>query len=1150
MATRHCTLSSRTSSLSSNGLSLGLALGLFGLLGTAGCGGGGTDAAVANAQTFSIQSVSLSPSETNYQLNRPITIRFNRPLDFASVTPNTINVSVSAGEMIEDPTAPGEMLAVGGLPAIGEYMLVDDRTVLFQPACPTLDDLSNSGFLRGVEYTLNIPAQSTNGIALGAMGDGAGLTSSFTVRFRTSDSQDLSQLFLDTVVEPPAPIVRLAGSADAATLRLEVGGDAANPVYLERTPFGGTGTPPVGFEAPLNLYSDPATRVDVMLVMNQPVNPSTLNIDNSRLRLEFMLSAGPDVWQDFPADVVLERNCTATGAEIRMIPLGPFPQDRPMRVIIEPEFEDLIGQRNQGALIDFASFMTSRALDPGTMAAGDGADEIFEPFTVGGSAPGSLEDNLASFSVPRAPWNKDNEGTLSAAFSFEGTGGPGGTFDLLIPAGASADFNSESQQFQGGPMFVPTETQVAVNGILNVRDLTIGAGASWRVRGSKPITILASGDVRIDGVLSANGTGGNPIFTLNTANLPEPGGAGVGGGGTGGTGSSLTTQSTPRGGAGFGGITFAASGGGGGGESGIATNSVNSGENRRPGGGGGGVLGHDTVLADGCGNEDYIGLNAETGHLGAPTARGATTNVSPPQGGVVGPGPFSDPFDDNDFWGTMLVDPGGPSQRTIEGELSTPWAGAGGGGGGDGTDYNASIGYPDPNFPVSREDKGAGGGGGGGSITILALGSITFGPGGRIEANGGTGAGGENTSFVNRVGGGSGGGSGGHIILQSGKFIDFSEVPSSTSICFNNFNCLSLMALGGQGGVGSGNGGGFDPNNGASGNPNSDSKPASMGNEGVVCTAVPRLCAGGDGGPGIIQLHTESLSDIIPPQAGADGNMRNISRPSPLGMNNETGMWDAQMLPAFGRISRAQSKWIPLGAMRVAPGTSVPESIEYLFDGIDPMTGLVETTLGIVDPLPAVVAGALTAPGGFPYVDADGVTIVFDVTDLAGANDIYRRNPNLTRLFELTLTNGGTTAVFEVESATTDEVAGELRLTLGESANGLALGDFSIGDMATLTPRFFGVSTSGIKNFLPASASIKVSFQAAPEAIVGGPDELNATPLTSDISMLTNPMLPALNTDFRFIRFVVEFDIAADMSDPSFASPIPSLDFLRIPFRF
>lgn len=1157
MAIRHRSRSLRTPHMSNTRRTLGLSAALLCTLAAASCGGGGGDASEALAESFSIQSVSIAPissdgepTETNYQLNRPIRVVFNRAVDFSSVSPNTIDIAVSAGEMIDDPDLPGEMLAVGGLPAIGEFTLIDENTVQFQPACPTLDDLSNSGFLSGVEYTLNIPSQSTNGIAIGAMGDGNGLSQSFTVPFRTSDSQNLSELFLDTVVDPPAPVVRLAGSTAASALRLEIAGDSTSPVFLERTLFSGTGVPPMGFLTPLNLYSAPESRVDVVLVMNQPVNPSSLNISNSRLRLEFLLSTGPDVWEDFPADVVLERNCTAVGAEIRIIPLGSFPQERPMRVVIEPEFEDLIGQRNQGALLDFARFDTGVIFDPGTMVAGDGADELFEPFTLNGVQVGSIEDTQANFEVPTADWNSDGDGALKAKFAFDGTGGPGGTFDVVIPAGSDMTFSSESQQFSGGPGGIPSDSQVAVNGVLNVRNLDIEVGATWRVSGSKPITILASGNVRIDGVMSANGFSAAPIFTLNTANLPQLGAAGVGGGGGGGTGSPLTTQSTPRGGAGQGGILFSSGGGGGGGESGIATTSTNFGENRRCGGGGGGVFGHDTLIDGGCANETYIGLNAETGHLGVGTAEGAMSGISPPLGGPVGVGPFSDPSDDNDFWGTMLVDPGGPMQAAIEGELIGPWAGAGGGAGGDATNYSAGIGYPDPNFPVSREDKGAGGGGGGGSITIIALGNITFGPSGRIEANGGTGAGGENTNFVNRVGGGSGGGSGGHVVLQSAQQIDFNEVPVPGTACFSNFSCLSVVALGGQGGAGSGNGGGFDPNNGASGNPMVDSKPASLDDEGMACTALPRLCAGGDGGPGIVQFHAESLARIIPPNAGADSGIATISRPSPLGFNDIDGVWDGLMLPAFGPVSRAQSEWIPLGAMRVAPGTDVPDAITFLFDGIDPVTGLVNTTAGIVDPLPAILTDTFMTVGTFPFVDPDGTTVVFDVTDLVGANDIYRRNPSLTQLFDVVVTDGAQTAVFGVVTGVTDEMAGELRLTIGDSASGLTLADFSLGDTVSLIPRFFGVSTEGINNFLPDSASIKVSFQAAPESVNGGPDENLATALTSDIDEITNPVGVVPNTDLRFFRFVVEFNLTADLSDLTPTSPIPTLDFLRIPFRF
>ena len=61
---------------------------------------------------------------------------------------------------------------------------------------------------------------------------------------------------------------------------------------------------------------------------------------------------------------------------------------------------------------------------------------------------------------------------------------------------------------------------------------------------------------------------------------------------------------------------------------------------------------------------------------------------------------------------------------------------------------------------------------------------------------------------------------------------------------------------------------------------------------------------------------------------------------------------------------------------------------------------------------------------------------------------------------------------------------------------------------------------------MPDSASIKISFQAAPANAFGEPDLSMATPETSDISFLSDPsmfvppyMVP--NTDFRFFRFIV-----------------------------
>lgn len=1094
--------------------------------------------------TFSIETVTVFSGETNVPLNRPIIVTFNRALDFSTVTQNTFQLAVSPGEFARDPETPGLLIDVGGLPALGEFALVNDRTLRFQPSCPLDADLLDSGLLRGVQYTLKLPSVPADGVSMAGLGGGV-LDVGFTGTFTTSNSGSLTDLFSDLTASPPEPVIRDQGDPGTQFTRLEFGGDALGQVFLDRAAMGAPGLLPPGTFAPLNLYSDPSSRVDVILVIDQAINPGPRNL--AKLRLEFRPNTPLNQWFQLPADVVLERNCGSAGAEVRLIPLAPLPQGSTIRIVMDAEFEDLTGQRALVELNDFVQISTATALDPGTQNPGDAADEIFEPFTLSGDVEGSLEDTRVRFEVPSADWNKDESGALRGAYLFENGGGPGGNFDLVIPSMQDSIFNTFSQSFVGGPNGLPTAVQVAENGVLHVRDLTLEAGARWRVVGPNPVTILASGNVRIDGALVANGGAAAPIFTLNTTNLPTPGAAGVAGGGTGGTGSFLTTRSTPRGGAGRGGINSAVGGGGGGGESGIATTTSNSGENRRPGGGGGGVFGPDTLLVGGCADERYIGLNAETGHLGASTAQGAITNMSPPQGGVTGPGPFVDSMDDNDFWGSMLFAPGTPNQAMVLGELDRPWAGAGGGAGGDATNYSAAIGYPDPNFPLNREDKGAGGGGGGGSITILALGTISFGPDGRIEANGGTGAGGENTNFVNRVGGGSGGGSGGHVILQSGTAIDFSEVPVPMTDCPINFSCLAISALGGQGGAGANNAGGFDPNNGTSGNPVVDSKPAMTNSMGSPCPSSPRICAGGDGGPGVVQLHAPTLGDIIPPGSLLDSTMVRAIKPAPVGLHDLSGVWEGLMLPSFGDVSRARSKWIRLGEMRVAPGSSMPDVVEYLFRGIDPVTGAINTTNEVVDALPPILDGALAASGTFPYVAADGFTVVFDVTDLTGADDLYRRNPNLMRFFELTLDQGAQVETFEVVSVNADEAAGEVRLTVLASASGARPVDFSLGAQATLTPRFFGIETDGVSGFLPDSARVSIRFQAAPKNALGRPDVANATPLTSDIVDLTESVS---NADFEFFRFVVDFDVATGATPTAATNPVPSLDFLRVSFRF
>src|SRR5262245_40158155 len=111
--------------------SLNLLAALAGGLIFAACkGGGGDDSPDAGLK---ITSVNLTDGAV-WKINRQIRISFNQPVDFASVTSNSINVR-----------------QVGGGPATVEFFIdpTDPNTVVLQPRCPTQPDLSDAGLLAG-----------------------------------------------------------------------------------------------------------------------------------------------------------------------------------------------------------------------------------------------------------------------------------------------------------------------------------------------------------------------------------------------------------------------------------------------------------------------------------------------------------------------------------------------------------------------------------------------------------------------------------------------------------------------------------------------------------------------------------------------------------------------------------------------------------------------------------------------------------------------------------------------------------------------------------------------------------------------------------------------------------------------------------------
>jgi hypothetical protein len=359
-------------------------------------------------------------------------------------------------------------------------------------------------------------------------------------------------------------------------------------------------------------------------------------------------------------------------------------------------------------------------------------------------------------------------------------------------------------------------------GPLLVAGLRVEAGGLLRVIGPEPFVAIVRGTAKIDGTVDLSGFDAHDVATLDTGNVPEPGGDGGPGGGRGGVSSFVTTASTPVGGVGFGALQLPSAGGGGG-ESSYAPGELGT-EARRPGGGGGGALGPDQPAVPTPGDPANQGLVAVGGADGFPVGRGALTDLAPSAGGARGPDLFPDGDPTNDFWGIGFDR---DTRRLVQGELAAPAGGSGGGAGGDAV---PAASFPHPSWSPASDEKGGPGGGGGGLGIVLAR-ALVIGPEGAVRADGGRGARGENVLFLDHVGASGGGGSGGTLVLQA-ELIDLRAASAR-----------ALTALGGAGGEG------HDPGTGA---------PVSRG---------------GNGGAGVIQLHTPFGARVLLPDGATLGEL-------------------------------------------------------------------------------------------------------------------------------------------------------------------------------------------------------------------------------------------------------------------------------------
>ncbi len=521
---------------------------------------------------------------TTWKINRPIEMSFNQPVDFSTVDFNSISVFNQAGE-----------------PALGEFRVKTDafgelipEVIIFQPRCPVQPDLSDAGLKPGGDqYQIVVIGKDINqGIAVRSQ-SGKVLVESQQRIFFTPLSTLASEIFFDVVPGSSAePLVQDEDMTKPVSSRIELldeaGGGFVVPTVMEFQVV--NGAPTVIQEIPINLYSQSAQDVSVVLEFNQPVNPSESNVNSNRLQLQYF-DTEANVWRKLPTDVVLEENCTASGARARLTPIGILPQASIFRVFISNAFEDLIGTPNTAVQNNFASFETTSLQNPPSFEdPGALGDEIFLPFDIPAGQTGSFEQESPDFAEPLAIWEN---GQLRAGFEFAGTGGPDGNFDWSVPPGTTFIFNTEKQTIFGGPNFSTSKEFNVLDGVLQVRNLRVPADSRLRAIGINPLIILATGTVEILGEITVDGAAGPDVGQLSVPNIAKQGAPSNCGGGRGGAASQITNSSTPKGGQGFGAFNQTGGGGLGGETSYLATmNEINR---QGAGGGGGGFANVDAA---------------------------------------------------------------------------------------------------------------------------------------------------------------------------------------------------------------------------------------------------------------------------------------------------------------------------------------------------------------------------------------------------------------------------------------------------------------------------------------------------------------------------------------------------------------------------
>lgn len=846
----------------------------------AGCSGGGTGSTGRTGSFIVLRSIPANNGQLF--LNQSIAFEFTNKVDQTSADFNSVSFAVFDlnGKQLSEPVEGNFRVST----ATGDSE--PGRRLEFVPKFPITDTFTDGGFAPGRKYIVNL-VRGDHRRNVGLIdASGRGLESAFSFAFQTADGTTPSQLFRDTKVGGPRRSGFDVSPRNPATAEIELSelGQVQTEIRLE-------------FDQPLNPHSSNVpSRVDL--------DPRTRSINNrGRIFLEYDDLKGAATW--IPSVVSLEVN-SLEGSTVVLRPLGVLPNNASIRVIVESTMEDMSGESNvNDAAYNriFASFETDSSYELRF-------DALVENF---------LNTENIDFEAPFVePLAEIKAGIVRANFDFEG----GRTNLDYEPNTREVVLDTDFTQItpkNGQPINVS-------NGIFTFRNVTIPRGVTVRGTGSNPMVWLVTGNFTVEGDLQVDGGPGQRVDTLNSANFPSGGGTGNCNGGRGGQGSPNSTDRSFLGENGYG-AGEVPNGGGAGGRINCANNGCGIGS-----GGGGG-----TFVTQG---DPYYKIKGSPTFV-QPSGQGAygcnqRSSTALP-GGKAGPLVFTDPFVDNNFWGSAVDLNRG---IRISGEMRKPHGGQGGGGGGD---YSLSCASRDPNF--FNDEKAGGGAAGGGVLIIKALGKVIVKKSGHISANGGNGGGGAWAGSSNRAGGG-GAGSGGMVIIMAGENIDI-DVHGET-YARGNYD-FAITADGGIGLLDTYGGGGnvrgkYPPS--SAGNMNARPSGA-MGGLGIIQLMAPPGPNSTPDGTNTILDDNIIIRDAGNIKTGADKQRFIAWRGTPDASGifrddggNEVKLGDAEgdmrpspmLLPApFGTRSRVRSKWIDLGSvarrMTVAGGDGNPRGV-------------------------------------------------------------------------------------------------------------------------------------------------------------------------------------------------------------------------------